>query len=45
MQFVQALRQAGYDGPLSIENEDYTLGAGESVAIAAKTLADAIAGA
>ena len=24
--FVTALRAAGYDGPLSIENEDYTLG-------------------
>lgn len=42
-QFVQALSRAGYEGPLSIENEDYTLGADESVAIAARTLAGAIA--
>jgi sugar phosphate isomerase/epimerase len=41
--FVDALRSAGYDGPLSIENEDYTLGQRESVALAAETLRDALA--
>lgn len=40
--FVQALYRAGYDGALSIENEDYLLGADESVAIAARTLSDAL---
>ena len=25
-QVISALRDVGYDGPLSIENEDYTLG-------------------
>ncbi|KXP06562.1 sugar phosphate isomerase/epimerase family protein [Tsukamurella pseudospumae] len=38
VRFVAALRQAGYDGPLSIENEDYTLGQRESVALAVETL-------
>jgi hypothetical protein len=33
--FVDAIRAAGYHGPLSIENEDYTLGQRESVALAA----------
>jgi sugar phosphate isomerase/epimerase len=36
--FAQALRAAGYDGPLSIENEDYTLDQRESVARAVETL-------
>ena len=36
--FVDALRDAGYSGPLSIENEDYTLGQRESVALAVDTL-------
>ena len=36
--FVDALRAAGYDGPLSIENEDYTLGQRESVALAVDVL-------
>ncbi|MDF3313113.1 sugar phosphate isomerase/epimerase [Rhodococcus sp. T2V] len=36
--FVDALRDAGYSGPLSIENEDYTLGPRESVALAVDTL-------
>ena len=36
--FVDALRSAGYDGPLSIENEDYTLGQRESVALAVDVL-------
>ncbi len=35
--FVSALRAAAYDGPLSIENEDYTLGQRESVALAVST--------
>ena len=42
--FVTALHAAGYDGPLSIENEDYTLGQRESVALAVATLRDALAG-
>ena len=41
--FIEALRAAGYDGPLSIENEDYALGQVESVGIAARTLAEALA--
>ena len=36
--FIQALRAAGYDGPLSIENEDYTLGQRDAVALAVSTL-------
>lgn len=40
--FVEAVRGAGYAGPLSIENEDYTLGQRESVALAVGTLRDAI---
>jgi sugar phosphate isomerase/epimerase len=42
--FVTALHAAGYDGPLSIENEDYTLGQRESVALAVATLRAALAG-
>lgn len=38
--FVDALAAVGYDGPLSIENEDYTLGQRESVALAVRTLRD-----
>lgn len=41
--FVVALGVAGYDGPLSIENEDYTLDEGESVALAVRTLRAAMA--
>lgn len=40
--FVDTLRDAGYDGPLSIENEDYTLGQHESVALAVETLRTAL---
>ena len=40
--FATALRNAGYDGPLSIENEDYSLGQRESVAMAVKTLRDSL---
>jgi sugar phosphate isomerase/epimerase len=40
--FVGAVRAAGYGGPLSIENEDYTLGQRESVAIAVDTLRTAL---
>ena len=40
--FVLALHTAGYDGPLSIENEDYTLGQRESVALAVGTLRRAL---
>lgn len=40
-QFVAALRAVGYDGPLSIENEDYRLGQRESVALAVHTLVSA----
>jgi len=36
--FLDALRAAGYDGPVSIENEDYSLSQRESVALAARTL-------
>ena len=42
--FVDALAAAGYRGPLSIENEDYTLGQRESVALAVQTLREALAG-
>jgi len=42
--FVSALHAAGYEGPLSIENEDYTVGQRESVALAVATLRDALAG-
>ena len=42
--FAGALRTAGYDGPLSIENEDYTLGQPESVALAVRTLQQALTG-
>ena len=41
--FADALREAGYDGPLSIENEDYTLDQRESVALAVDTLRQALA--
>lgn len=41
--FVHALRAAGYDGPLSLENEDHTLGQRESVALAVGTLRRALA--
>lgn len=40
--FAAALAAAGYDGPLSIENEDYTLGQRESVAQAVRTLRGAL---
>jgi len=40
--FVEALAAAGYDGPLSIENEDYALSASDSVALAARTLDEAL---
>jgi sugar phosphate isomerase/epimerase len=40
--FADALRTAGYHGPLSIENEDYTLGQRESVATAVDTLRTAL---
>lgn len=40
--FVAALVAAGYRGPLSIENEDYTLGQRESVAQAVHTLRAAL---
>ena len=41
--FADALQAAGYDGPLSIENEDYALGQRESVALAVDTLRQALA--
>jgi sugar phosphate isomerase/epimerase len=41
--FAEALRAAGYEGPLSIENEDYTRGQRESVALAVGTLRRALA--
>ena len=41
--FADALRAAGYDGPLSIENEDYTLDQRESVTLAVDTLRRALA--
>ena len=40
--FIDALAAAGYDGPLSIENEDYSLGQVESVTVAVRTLAQAL---
>jgi sugar phosphate isomerase/epimerase len=40
--FLRGLRAAGYDGPVSIENEDYSLGQCESVALAAGTLRQAL---
>ena len=40
--FVAALRDAGYTGPLSIENEDYSRGQRESVALAVTTLSQAL---
>ena len=40
--FVAALAAAGYHGPLSIENEDYSLGQAESVALAVRTLREAL---
>ncbi|BAK35737.1 hypothetical protein MLP_27230 [Microlunatus phosphovorus NM-1] len=40
--FADALRTAGYDGVLSIENEDYSLSQPDSVAIAARTLTEAL---
>jgi sugar phosphate isomerase/epimerase len=41
--FADAVQDAGYDGPLSIENEDYSLGQRESVALAVDTLRQALA--
>ena len=41
--FIDAIRAAGFHGPLSIENEDYTLGQRESVALAVDTLRQALA--
>ncbi|WP_040155300.1 sugar phosphate isomerase/epimerase family protein [Mobilicoccus massiliensis] len=41
-ELLTALREAGYDGPLSIENEDYSLGQRESVALAVETLRGAL---
>ncbi len=40
--FATALIDAGYHGPLSIENEDYSLGQRESVELAATTLRQAL---
>ncbi|MDF3307202.1 sugar phosphate isomerase/epimerase [Rhodococcus sp. T2V] len=40
--FADQLRAAGYDGPLSIENEDYSLSSRDSVALAARTLSSAL---
>lgn len=40
--FIRALKDAGYDGPMSIENEDYTLPAEKSVQTAAHTLNEAL---
>lgn len=39
--FIEAVAAAGYDGALSIENEDYALSQAESVALAARTLTEA----
>lgn len=39
--FLAALSAAGYDGPVSIENEDYSLSAVDSVTLAARTLTEA----
>jgi sugar phosphate isomerase/epimerase len=36
--FIEALHTAGYDGPLSVENEDYTLDQRDAVALAVNTL-------
>jgi sugar phosphate isomerase/epimerase len=41
--FADGVRGAGYNGPLSIENEDYALGQRESVAQAVDTLRQALA--
>jgi len=41
--FVGAVADAGYGGPLSIENEDYSLGQRESVTLAVTTLREALA--
>ena len=41
--FADALQEAGYHGPLSIENEDYSLDQRESVALAVDTLRQALA--
>lgn len=41
--FVDALRAAGYDGVLSIENEDYSLPQTDSVSVAVRTLRAALA--
>lgn len=43
--FIAEVRRAGYDGPLSIENEDYALGSRESVETAVATLRSAMAAA
>ena len=39
--FIEAVGAAGYDGALSIENEDYALSQADSVALAARTLTQA----
>ncbi len=36
--FIEALGAIGYDGPLSIENEDYAVSQCDSVTLAARTL-------
>lgn len=41
--FVAALQSAGYDGVLSIENEDYSLPQTDSVSVAVRTLKVALA--
>jgi sugar phosphate isomerase/epimerase len=43
--FLEALRANGYDGVVSIENEDYSLSAVDSVTTAASTLTTALEGA
>lgn len=43
-EFVTALREAGYDGPVSIENEDYALDAPAAVTTAVRTLRAALGG-
>jgi sugar phosphate isomerase/epimerase len=40
--FLATVRASGYDGPVSIENEDYSLGQRESVTLAARTLREAL---
>lgn len=40
--FVAALAAAGYDGPLSIENEDYSLDERDAIALAVRTLRAAL---